>query len=501
MKLNRLALLLTIAGLSTPAIASQAELRAFGRVSGGALEIHTSLDGAAGSGFAVVATPRDIPGAQARLIGQGSLGPGGDGELVVTYPGIGRIQNLVLELRALYTGAQGPAWTDTVTLPLGGILGNCQVLDFDFANGPDEPVTGEVISDQWAITGLAVAGDSFNGASPDKVIVFDSAAPTGGDGDLATPGYGPGNTFGYGKLLILAENVVDANNDGNVDVPDDDAGGGVITFDFGGGEPVEVCSITVVDIDDSNGSEVRFVKSDSSVSTLPLPNAGDNSVQTLTFLETDVVRMEVQFGGSGGIAEVLVAPCPLVLTFEESTFGKPLGFPAGTWVTDQFNSVGLTVSAANNVPGHPNKAILFDTTNPTGGDGDLITPGYGLDNDTALGEVLILAEDDVDANMDGIVDDPDDEAGGGRIVFDFAQTVTFFGGTVLDVDGTEVDFITVFDENLVPLGVLDLENLGDNSVQVVSFPQPVQGVKRAVLTLGGSGSITRLRWCPEPAAP
>ena len=133
-----------------------------------------------------------------------------------------------------------------------------------------------------------------------------------------------------------------------------------------------------------------------------------------------MVRMEVEFGGSGAIAEVLVAPCPLVLTFEEETFGKPLDLLPGTWITDQFADLGINISAANDNPMHPNKAILFDTINPTGEDDDLITPGPGLNNDTPLGKVLIIAEDDVDADNDGYVDDPDDEAGGGRITFDFA---------------------------------------------------------------------------------
>ena len=60
--------------------------------------------------------------------------------------------------------------------------------------------------------------------------------------------------------------------------------------------------------------------------------------------------------------------------------------------------------------------MIFDTANPTGGDTDLATPGYGLGNDTALGNVVILSED-ADSS------DPDDNAGGGTLTFTYDESV------------------------------------------------------------------------------
>src|SRR5262245_40770476 len=159
------------------------------------------------------------------------------------------------------------------------------------------------------------------------------------------------------------------------------------------------------------------------------------------------------------------------------------------------------IEGQNNNPAHPDKAILFDTANPTGGDTDLATPGYGPGNDIALGKVLILAENDGDADFDGLVDDPDDEAGGGMLQFRFDSAVDFVGAKILDVDGTEKDAFNLYDEfdNLI-LSV-PIPFAGDNSVQTLVLSPAVTGVRRAELVLGGSGAITALTYCPGKVSP
>ena len=77
-----------------------------------------------------------------------------------------------------------------------------------------------------------------------------------------------------------------------------------------------------------------------------------------------------------------------------------------------------SIRCANNNTNHPNVCISFDSGNPTGGDRDLGTPnqafgGPGVgsggepgmpgENNTALHNVLIIAEDVGDANQDGLV--------------------------------------------------------------------------------------------------
>jgi hypothetical protein len=381
-------------------------------------------------------------------------------------------------------------------VPLKGFTG-CEKLDFDHTIGQTEPVTGEVIAEQWSLVGLHISAKNNFASHPDLAIIFDSAAPTGGDTDLATPGYGIGNDTALGKLLIIAENAKDADFDGLLDDPDDEAKGCILRFDFD--KPWDACSATLVDVDDSGPTEIRFYQD----LLLPpdvitVPNVGDNSVQKLSFLKTNLVRIDVALAGSGGIAGLELVPCPKLVNFDERTLGEPLDLKVGETMTTQFLDIGLTIEVNNNVVGHPDKGILFDSENPSGLDGDLVTPGYGFGNDTPLGKVLIIAENDVDADSDGLVDDPDDEEFGGQLNFKFTTDVEFIGATILDVDGTQMDSFNLYDAADVLITSLPILILGDNSVQTLKQEPPVTGVRRAELVLGGSGAVTRLRFCPQP---
>ena len=174
---------------------------------------------------------------------------------------------------------------------------------------------------------------------------------------------------------------------------------------------------------------------------------------------------------------------------------------AGMWLTDELALMyGVTVATDNhhNSPTpHPDKAILFDTANPTGGDTDLQTPGYGPGNTKALGMVLIVAEDDVDLNNDGYVDDPDDEADGGTITIGFDQDIDFYGATVIDIDSNESALFRLRDEFGNFIADINLSSPGDNSVQELALTVPYRGVRKVELHLGNSGALSRLRWCPS----
>ena len=111
-----------------------------------------------------------------------------------------------------------------------------------------------------------------------------------------------------------------------------------------------------------------------------------------------------------------------------------VALPAGLEINEQWAGIGVHIWAINNILGHPDKAILFDSANPTGGDFDLKTPGTGPGNLLPQGKVLIIAEDDVDADADGLVDDPDDEWGGGSIFFGFDTPMVARTIGLLDVD-------------------------------------------------------------------
>ena len=114
---------------------------------------------------------------------------------------------------------------------------------------------------------------------------------------------------------------------------------------------------------------------------------------------------------------------PLVQAFELDFEGLPAGtvvfeLSAGAGMSAGFPGiVKVTGYSAQFGPGI-NPVLIFDSSDPTGGDVDLGTPNEayggpgvgnaGASNDTPMGNVAIIAEDLVDNNDDGLIDDPDD---------------------------------------------------------------------------------------------
>ena len=360
-------------------------------------------------------------------------------------------------------------------------------LDFDWGLGGITLPAGMIISDTqpWAEFMSITAGA---GSSP---ILFDSGNPTGGDDDLATPGTGSGNGAPLGQLLVIAANVTDGNGDDLVDVPQSNPTGGTLIFDFPG--PTTLGSIRVVDVDEP-GSEMRVRYANGTVETRPIPAGQDNGVQEV-FGAYGIVHMELEFTGNAGVGLMVLNPCVSRINFDESTTGVPLGLEAGVVMPDLSGALAF-FTAENNNPGHPDKAIVFDSAHPTGGDFDLLTPGPGRDNDVAHRNILVLAENDVDTDNDGIIDDPDDEAGGGTINLAYYTSSAFFeGATIVDVDETESAYIEVhLDEGgsvIVPL-----ESKGDNSVQTVTADH-VGPTRWIQFHFSGSGGIAEIKVCPS----
>jgi len=115
--------------------------------------------------------------------------------------------------------------------------------------------------------------------------------------------------------------------------------------------------------------------------------------------------------------------------------------PQGDIVSSQFlKTNGVSISAKNFGNG-PGLAIIFDSLNPTGGDNDLAGPPWEGGNlasgKTVLGKILIIAENDVDLDHDGMIDFPDDEGNrpAGSIFFDFENPMCSIGFDLIDVEG------------------------------------------------------------------
>jgi hypothetical protein len=454
------------------------------------------VGGPADAPFALFAESDWTPGRRVPVT-SGRLGP--DGRLAYEFhvPHILLSESADVRMRALVVGPNG---TRTVT---GDAVLECSIIQYedfsaDFSMDAADVLAGEILDEQWAPIGMHVRAENAV-VGPNIAIAFDSSNPTGGDFDLVTPGTGTGNFFAFGNVMIVAENDIDANGDGYIDDPDDDMDGGTLYFTWD--DPVLLSAVTLVDVDviDRSGALVRTYLGGTPVENHFVPGLDDNNVQRIAL--NDIARvdeLQVEFSGSGAVAEVEFLPCPLHLTFDTTTTGMPFPHQAGTIVNAQWFGQGLDISGVTNDPNHPDEVVLFDTANPTGGDTDLVTPGYGPGNTEPRGMVIVLADNVEDLNGDGLVDDPGDSDGGGTFTFDFSVCATLQSATVLDIDATEPNcFFEAFDENGLSVGTWPLALLGDNSIQTIDFGG-VERVRRLELTICASGALVDLVYCPTP---
>lgn len=192
--------------------------------------------------------------------------------------------------------------------------------------------------------------------------------------------------------------------------------------------------------------------------------------------------------------------------FETGRFDVPLA--AGQFVGTAFAHLGFEIFGLNAHPDHSDGIIIFDSSSPTGGDDDLGTPhedfgGPGIGAGGASGEpgensmeqsnVLIIPENKTDANDDGLVDDPDDEAAGGKIIFSFDDPTTVNSLRILDIEeeGAKIEF---YGAGAAFLGEVAVSALGDNSAQTLEFNKT--DVKEMHVVMPGSGAVDDL--CFEP---
>lgn len=166
-----------------------------------------------------------------------------------------------------------------------------------------------------------------------------------------------------------------------------------------------------------------------------------------------------------------------------------------------------------NTGGGPNSLVVFDTANPTGNDPDLGSPnntcggpGVGTggqvgmpgENCVPQGNILVVAEDIVDTSpADGLVDDPDDEAGGGIVTLTFDEPVVIFSIVIMDIDNESLSFNLT--ENGFLRGNVNASDLGNNSVQDLDL-SPYGPVTHLVLDFSSSGALSSLEYFPASVA-
>lgn len=174
-----------------------------------------------------------------------------------------------------------------------------------------------------------------------------------------------------------------------------------------------------------------------------------------------------------GIAE------DLSVDVDWETDGDGNDLVAGTTIDTQLEGIGVTIST----PGHKHGAMIFDTANPTGGDTDLLDPNIKKGGEGVLGNVLILSEDGNGAN-------PDDNAKGGTVRFDFDDLTGICSVGLFDIDDHETVTVRTFDESGDLLNTYTESGLGNNKIQTMDINSGL--IQSMEVELSGSGSISGL---------
>ncbi|MDO6736058.1 SdrD B-like domain-containing protein [Octadecabacter sp. 1_MG-2023] len=159
------------------------------------------------------------------------------------------------------------------------------------------------------------------------------------------------------------------------------------------------------------------------------------------------------------------------------------GAAAGATVGTQFDGFSVVAQRAGDDANSENDAMIFDSANPTGGDHDL-----GFAN---LGNIIIISEDNDSS-------DPDDNAHGGSITFDFDNPSDIHDIKLLDIEeaGGTID---LFDEDGNLIKTVDIPAAGDNSIQTIKLD--AQDVDSMVINLVGSGAVDDLCFMPGEEPP
>lgn len=195
----------------------------------------------------------------------------------------------------------------------------CEVLDFDKAADSSTIQGGQDLANVYNEAGVQISVWDHRMRNQGTAIAFDSSAPTVTDFDLGTPNEafgGPGIGAGLNNdqprqnLLIKAENTLDLDGDGLIDLPDDDARGGVFVFDFN--TPRCMTDISFIDIEQREGP-VILRGYDASATRLFEHRAnglGNNSFQHHSFGPTGntcgITSLHVHLPSSGAIESLRV---------------------------------------------------------------------------------------------------------------------------------------------------------------------------------------------------
>lgn len=209
-------------------------------------------------------------------------------------------------------------WADVPTVSFKPFCSQCYYLDFNITDAGTAVGRGDYVSTEWQQMGVTISASG--GYTPDnKPRIFDTSNPGtnnwNGDPDLGSPNNqcanpGPGVGSG-GKPTQRGENCIEGVGnvlivqESNKQYPDDNAGGGAITFTFD--EPSMLADIGVMDIDESQQVFI-ITKENGEMKVVTYEGFGNNGVQRVIVNEFQVKRVEVYFPGSGAVIDINFCP-------------------------------------------------------------------------------------------------------------------------------------------------------------------------------------------------
>lgn len=205
------------------------------------------------------------------------------------------------------------------------------------------------------------------------------------------------------------------------------------------------------------------------------------------------------------------------ISFDETVAGLDHG---SLFAGDEYSGLGAGgVTFTVNSKGSHDQLIIFDTDNTSGtADPDLESTfiGGNLQNVRGLGNALIIAENVIDNDRNGIVDSPDDEAAGGTIGVIFANSnVSHVGFSLYDTpENIESDVSIVFRDangNSVTWRAAELVSHGSGVEFGNHYANHFSGIEASNLGLSNiqsidfnieSGAVDSLHYyvVPEPSS-
>ncbi|NNF02189.1 MAG: T9SS type A sorting domain-containing protein, partial [Bacteroidia bacterium] len=159
---------------------------------------------------------------------------------------------------------------------------------------------------------------------------------------------------------------------------------------------------------------------------------------------------------------IIGGPDAIVLSITDSAetcfFDSDLSpYQHGQFFYDQW--VGVTITATANGNG-VDTVIIFDSNVNGTADPDL---------EVNIGPMLIIPDNIVDTNSNGLVDDPNDNGTGGVMIFEFDECVTINSFVFVDQDFNTLPVVTAYDSLGNIITQVTVPNMGESSVQVVAL--------------------------------